>query len=133
LENPIRQSAQGTLAVIASKLGIDGNQFLAMDEWVRQVCEADDESERDSTGVTTRSGAEGDPNPGKRLAQFFSEDFRRMSGGDVVMDTRQARNISGTLARSDVVNEDLIAAYIDHWCKIGFIRQKSQNIDVARS
>lgn len=123
LENPVRQPAQELMAVIASKLGLGDNAFLAMDQWLERICAAADEpreicQELDDTLIPKQVV---DPNPAKRLAGFFREDFQHMTRGDVVMDSQIARKTSATLAGMNAIGADVIAKYIIHWKMVGFL------------
>lgn len=113
LENPIRQSTLEIMAIVASRLGLQGEKLLPFAEWLDKVCAAREES---GEGVLN-------PNPANKLAGFFKKDFERM--GDVVMDTTAARRVSPTLARMDALGADVIAMYIDYWKRCGYLRQVS--------
>ena len=110
LENPVRQSTLGIMAIVASELNLQGQNLLPFAEWLDKVCTAKDVS----------GEGERDPNPAKKLAGFFQEDFERM--GDVIMDTTAARRVSPTLARMDSLGADVITMYIDYWRRSGYLK-----------
>lgn len=55
------------------------------------------------------------------LAEFFRQDFQHMSGGEVILGTDRAQSISATLRGMDAVTGDLVASYVDHWRRRGFL------------
>ena len=109
VENPIRQSWHDTLDVFASKLNLPGSGYLPFDEWLKEVFAVD--SER---------------NPVKNLADFFGQDFERMSSGSLILGTERARNASSTLRKSTAVSKETIQLYVDQWRAVGFLSNSSE-------
>lgn len=107
VENPIRQSWHDVLTVVASGLGIKETGFLPYGEWLSRVLAVSDERM--------------DENPAKKLAGFFADGFERMSGGEIVMDTAKAREVSACLRGMSAVDADLIAAYLARWREAGYL------------
>ena len=107
LENPVRQSWHDALVILALKLNISSDGLIPFDEWLEEVCKA-----KESTP---------EENPANKLADFFEKDFQRMSNGEVILGTEGAREISPALQLLDVVSCETIAAYVDHWRKVGFL------------
>ena len=106
VENPIRQSWRDTLDVFASKLRFPKSSFVSFEQWLKEVCAVDDEG-----------------NPSKKLAEFFEQDFERMSNGSLVLGTERARKVSSTLRKSSVVSKAVIELYVDQWRAAGFLNQ----------
>jgi nucleoside-diphosphate-sugar epimerase len=109
LENPMRQSWHDVLTVLGSRMGLDDKDFLSLDEWLNRALRLED--------VSTDGN-----NPAKQLGDFFREDFAHMAGGGIVLGTEKARIASPMLDHMDVVSDDTIAAYIDNWRRIGFLK-----------
>jgi hypothetical protein len=105
LENPMRQSWEDVLGVIASSLGID--KRLPYDEWVAAMLAVPD----DEIAL----------NPAKKMAVFFAEDFERMSSGGVVMGTDRARRHSKTLRATGALDAGLVGAYVQKWKETQFL------------
>ena len=105
LENPVRQSWRDALTLIASKLGLSDTDLLPFDDWLETV-----------------SMSAGDANPAKLLIDFFQADFKHMACGKVILGTENARKVSSTLRKMDVIGESTIAAYVDQWRSIGFLK-----------
>lgn len=109
LENPMRQSWHDVLTVLGSRMGLGDKDFLSLDEWLDRVLRLEDDP---SDGI----------NSAKQLGDFFRKDFAHMAGGGVVLGTEKARSASPTLDHMDVVSDDTIAAFIDEWRRIGFLK-----------
>lgn len=108
LENPIRQSWNDVLSIIAAELGLNkSNCMLSYEEWVAKVLDVSDE--------------EINSNPAKKLAAFFEGDFERMAGGEVILDTAESRRFSLSLRTQQGVDESLMKKYISGWRKAGFL------------
>ena len=105
LENPVRQSWRDALTLIASRLGLSDTDLLPFDDWLKSV-----------------SLSAGDENPAKLLVDFFEADFKHMACGNVILGTENARKVSSTLRKMDVIGDRTVAAYIDQWKSIGFLR-----------
>ena len=108
LENPIRQSWRDVLTVLAAQMNIPNADLLPFDNWLEAVCAITD-------GVT-------DENPAKKLAEFFKMDFIHMACGNVILDTKRAREVSPTLRGMGTISNETIAAYVDHWRSVGFLK-----------
>jgi len=81
------------------------NQKVEIKEWTEKVIAADDEG-----------------NPAKVLGDFFRDDFEYMAGGSVILDTANARGVSNTLAKADMVSEADIGRCVDFWKREGFLQ-----------
>jgi hypothetical protein len=99
VENPIRQSNQDLATILQHELGLTG-PLLPYDAWLTKVRETGD---------------------AKELLDFFGNDFERLSGGTISLDTQVARLSSPTLQRTSGVEKDLIVEYINTWKAIGFL------------
>jgi hypothetical protein len=98
LENPIRQPWHEVLVILSEELGLDGNALTSLDKWLAGIKKM------------TENAASTD-----LLIDFFENDFQHMSGGGVVLDTRVSRAVSPTLQQADVVEDELVAAYVKQW------------------
>jgi hypothetical protein len=98
LENPIRQPWHEVLVILSEELGLDGNALTSLDKWLAGI------------KTMTENAASTD-----LLIDFFENDFQHMSGGGVVLDTRFSRAVSPTLQHADVVEDELVAAYVKQW------------------
>ena len=101
----MRQSWHDMLLIIALQLGLS-KQFLPFKDWLAAVEAASNVKELE--------------NPAKALLPFFRSDFEQMACGEVVMDTSKARLVSSALRNMDIVDRDLVAAYLRSWKASGF-------------
>ncbi|KAL9031277.1 MAG: hypothetical protein Q9196_000684 [Gyalolechia fulgens] len=107
LENPVRQSWVDVLQVMAASLNIPLTKFLPFDEWMDKICAV---SAEDDQTV-----------PVKRLETFFRTDFEHMACGNVILDTRNTREISPTLRRLASVGNETLASYVRYWKSVGYL------------
>lgn len=108
LENSIRQSWHDVLQVIASEIGLDGSEaFLPYSTWLSNVMAVPDDKI--------------DVNPVKKLAAFFEGDFEHMSGGEIILDTAEARRASKSLRCQRAVGDELVRRYVQGWRNGGFL------------
>jgi hypothetical protein len=99
VENPIRQSNHDLAVILQHELGLTG-PLLPYDEWLVRVRETGD---------------------AKELLEFFGNDFERLSGGTISLDTRVARLASPTLQKTSGVTKELIVKYVETWKAMGFL------------
>jgi hypothetical protein len=99
VENPIRQPNRDLAAILGYELGLKG-PLLPFDEWLAKVRE---------TGEA------------KELLEFFEDDFERLSGGAISLDTQAARLASSTLRSTSGVKKELVKRYIDTWKAADFL------------
>jgi hypothetical protein len=104
LENPIRQPWHEVLVILSEELGLDRNVLTSLDKWLAGIKTLTDNAA--STDL---------------LIDFFEKDFQHMSGGGVVLDTRVSRAVSPTLQQADVVEDELVAAYVKQWKRRGIL------------
>ncbi|KAA6412420.1 MAG: NRPS-like enzyme [Lasallia pustulata] len=104
MENPVRQSWRDTLEVLGARLNLSDADYIPFSKWLEKVCASTD-----------------DGNPAKNLAEFFANDFERMSGGSLILSTEKARKVSSTLRMMAVVSKQTTEAYIDRWKTAGFL------------
>lgn len=107
VENPIRQSWEDILDVIATHLSIPSTNRVPYKDWVEKVM--------------AHSDSEIEENPAKKMATFFQGDFEHMSGGQVIMGTDHSRACSDTLRVSRPVGDDLVTAYVKGWRNMRFL------------
>ncbi|KAL8722888.1 MAG: hypothetical protein Q9225_000721 [Loekoesia sp. 1 TL-2023] len=107
LENPIRQSWDQVLRVIAPSLNIPTTEFIPFDQWIDKICAVPAESDNNV--------------PVKKLEGFFRADFEHMACGNVVLDTKNAREVSPTLRRLGSISHDILLSYIRYWKSIGYL------------
>lgn len=99
VENPIRQSNQDLAVILRHELGLTA-PLLSYDVWLAKIRETGDAEE---------------------LLEFFENDFERLSGGTISLDTGKARLMSLTLKRTSGVKKDLIMKYVRMWRMTGFL------------
>ena len=104
LENPIRQSWQDVVLVLAEELKIGTDNIVPLETWLEAVASAPDTN-----------------NPAKALSVFFKDEFVKMSSGSLVLDTSVARKSSPTLRGTGTVGATTIQGYISYWRKIGIL------------
>ncbi|GKZ23559.1 putative NRPS-like protein biosynthetic cluster [Aspergillus brasiliensis] len=104
LENPIRQSWQDVLDVLAVELGISRTSVRPLKEWLELV-----------------EGSGDDGNSAKDLVGFLRYEFERMSCGGVVLGTEGTRGVSPTLRRVGAVSDETIRGYVRYWKECGVI------------
>jgi len=56
------------------------------------------------------------------VQDFLQQEFERLSGGGLVLDTKQARKVSYTMRTCDGVGLDLLDEYLGSWRDSGFLR-----------
>lgn len=108
LENPVRQSWNDILHLVAAELHMPPSEFIPFDQWMNKVC--------------TASAAADEDLPVKKLEGFFRADFEHMACGDVILDTKNARDVSPTLRRLGRLSRDTLVSYIDYWKSIGYLK-----------
>lgn len=101
VENSIRQPWSDTLTIIERKLGISSSKRLQFDEWV------------------TKAREEEAINP--NLLDFMERYFLHMSGGGVILNTKNTREMSRTLRSFGSVDKETIDLYVDYWRSINFL------------
>ena len=99
VENPIRQPNCDLAVILGHELGLDG-PLLAFDEWLVKVRETGDARE---------------------LLEFFENDFEKLSGGTISLDTRAARLASSTLQSTSGVKKELVVKYVEAWKAADFL------------
>ncbi|OJJ68589.1 hypothetical protein ASPBRDRAFT_658998 [Aspergillus brasiliensis CBS 101740] len=104
LENPIRQSWQDVLDVLAVELGIPRSSTRPLKEWIELI-----------------EGSGDNGNPAKDLVDFLRCEFERMSCGGVVLGTEGTREVSPTLRRVGAVSDGTIRGYVRYWKECGVI------------
>lgn len=105
IDNPVGQQWEDMAPVLAEALGAD---IVPYQEWIRRVRRSPLDMENE--------------NPAARLADFFEQDFRRMSCGGIVLDTAKACCASPTLASQGPVSASMARKYIKEWKAMGFLK-----------
>ncbi|ERF68112.1 hypothetical protein EPUS_06923 [Endocarpon pusillum Z07020] len=105
LENAIRHSWHEGLTPVVSQLMITEPGFLPYSKWLSPILAIPDRVNE---------------NPAKKLARFFAGDFERMAHGEIIMGTGNVSKASWYLRCMNVIDEDLIAAYVARRCEAGF-------------
>ena len=122
------------LSLLASQLDLP-HEFLTLNKWLDRV----DATASDMRGVGADGKIRGlstkndaglvahhrnvSPSqaPPHMLADFFRHDFQHMAGGDVIMDTAGARNISAVLRASDLIKAEVMKKYVEGWRRMGVL------------
>ncbi|KAK0658319.1 hypothetical protein QBC41DRAFT_385820 [Cercophora samala] len=104
LENPVRQSWQETIRLLANELEFTPAQVVPFEQWLEGVMSAPDQD-----------------NPAKKLSQFFQNEFGKMSCGGIILDTAVARRDSPTLKRMGTIDPDQVRLYIQYWRNCGVL------------
>jgi hypothetical protein len=99
VENPIRQSNGDLVAILKHELGMV-EPPLPFDAWLAKARESGE---------------------AEQLMEFFENDFERLAGGAVPLDTQAARQISPTLRRTGGMRRDTIANYVKKWRAMDFL------------
>ena len=107
LENPIRQSWQDVLNILATPLGLPDHSNLPFADWLESV-----------GAVSTELREEV---PVKALEEFFRMDFQHMACGSIVLDTTNTRAASSTLRLSHGIDDQVLESYIHRWKQIGYL------------
>jgi hypothetical protein len=94
LENPIRQSMQDIATIMARELRLPTPSGIPFIQWLEKC------KEIDSLGS---------------LETFFTEHFRDLAHGAVVLDTKKSRSISRSLRGVSGISKDLLIKYIARW------------------
>ncbi|KAI0539689.1 hypothetical protein GGR58DRAFT_524098 [Xylaria digitata] len=102
LENPVRQSWQEMVAIITKELDIPLSSVIPFEEWLEIISSLPEQG-----------------NPARELAGFLKANFRRMSCGEVILDTSVSRSASPTMRRIQPVGDDQVKAYVKYWRSIG--------------
>lgn len=101
LENPIRQSWPAMCSVIEYILGLTPKTRLPFPQWLNEVSKLDE-------------------NPSD-LINFFRNEFLYMSGGNLVLDTRNCRKLSPTLRSTGAIGPKEVDLYVAFWRRNGFL------------
>jgi thioester reductase-like protein len=107
IDNPLRQSWEDMLPILARALDIPSKNRLPFTEWVRRVRRFPGSVEND--------------NPAFKLIDFLDGNFLRMSCGGLLLRTEHTQEHSLTLAAQDAVSADIAEGYIRHWKQTGFL------------
>jgi len=104
LENPVRQSWQEMITYLAQELGIDAGQIIPFERWLEEV-----------------KHLPAQENPARELTNFVHKEFRKMSCGEVILDTTVARQSSATLRRQGAIQQEQVGAYLRYWKNLGVL------------
>ncbi|KAK1998259.1 putative polyketide synthase [Colletotrichum falcatum] len=118
IDNPVRQSWSGVMRVLAGELAPgDRLSVVPFEHWIRLVREYKPPPScgREKPGPDMM-------NPASLLADFFENDFRRMSCGGVLLGTTQTREHSKTLSGYGAVDEGYLKLLVKSWRESGFLR-----------
>ncbi|KAL8886462.1 MAG: hypothetical protein Q9215_005836 [Flavoplaca cf. flavocitrina] len=101
VENPVRQPWTDVCSILEYHLGISPRSRLPYAVWFDKVSKLD-QSPSD-------------------LMEFFEHDFLQMSGGSMVLDTKECRERSPTLRSAGAIGPELIELYLSFWRRCGFL------------
>lgn len=105
IENPSRQPWNQVLDILSDTLNIPLTNIVSYDDWISKVKESTDKA-----------------NVARLIIDFFEQHFERMSCGRLVLDTKNSRAYSTTLASQSPVSEASIRKYIAVWKEMGFLQ-----------
>lgn len=108
IENPIRQPWPEIIQYLSYRLQIPSQKPEPFDNWIRR-------------SVTSSKSSFITP-----LEEFFKNDFLNLSTGRVVLDTKQARNVSPTLRSCGGVSLELLDKYITSWKQYKVLQKPGQ-------
>ena len=100
LENPVRQPIGEVFEAWSPYLKLPLSRSVAFSEWLERAKEI---------------------NAFGSLQSFFSDHFRDLGLGQVVLETNQARSVSKTLRETDRISMDTLEAYAKQWQKQGVL------------
>ncbi|KAI4236743.1 MAG: hypothetical protein LQ349_002368 [Xanthoria aureola] len=101
VENPVRQSWTDVCSILEYHLGISPRSRLPYAVWLDKVSKFDQIP--------------------SDLMEFFEHDFLQMSGGSMVLDTKECRERSPTLKSAGAIGPYLIRLYLSFWHRCGFL------------
>ncbi|KAL8717980.1 MAG: hypothetical protein Q9225_004839 [Loekoesia sp. 1 TL-2023] len=104
VENPVRQSWSHFLDYLRYKFQASFPKILSFEEWLGNALNL--------------AGADGIAS----LEQFLRDDFRRLSSGELVLDTRNTRNASPTLRSHGGISLELMDKYLQSWKVEGILQ-----------
>nr|ALQ32971.1 putative polyketide synthase [Fusarium sp. NRRL 25184] len=109
IDNPVGQPWAVMSRVLADALGIPLQRLVPFSRWVKLV---------------RNSPLPADTwNPAARLIDFLDSNFERMSCGGLVLDTKQSKGHSHTLATQGPVSAEIARRYIASWKQMGFLNE----------
>ncbi|KAJ5543164.1 type I iterative polyketide synthase [Penicillium sp. DV-2018c] len=108
IENPVRQSWPEMVTILADELGISQDSVIPYHEWLRRVRQFPPSMMSE--------------NPAARLADFFEQDFLRMSCGGMILDTARTKEHSERFRELGPIDRALVSKYIQAWKESGFLR-----------
>ena len=89
---------------LRQELGLVEEAVIHFDDWLKLV-------QSSST----------DDNPAWKLSDFLGTEFRKMSCGDVILDTAVTRAVSPTLRRLSYIEEPQVKLYLKYWRSMGLL------------
>ncbi|KAK4174324.1 hypothetical protein QBC36DRAFT_243638 [Triangularia setosa] len=105
LENPIRQPMRDIIAIMGRELDVEPSRLdgtlIPFEEWLDRA---------------TKSGE-----ISASLKDFFTQDFRVLGQGRIVLDTKLSRPISKTLESENGVAKGVVEGYVRKWKATGFL------------
>ncbi|GAE00035.1 hypothetical protein ATEG_07661 [Paecilomyces variotii No. 5] len=110
VDNPVGQPWKDMNRVLARGLGIPESGFVPLKEWVRRVRASPLVPETDNPAAR----------PG--MPDWLETNFERMACGGLILDTKQAKEHSSTMANVvGPVNEEVVSKFLDYWKSVGFL------------
>ncbi|KAL1884818.1 Type I Iterative PKS [Paecilomyces lecythidis] len=111
VDNPVGQPWKDMNRVLARALGIpESTGFVPLKDWVRRV--------RTSPLVPETE------NPAARpgMPDWLETNFERMACGGLILDTKQAKEHSSTMAKEvGPVNAEIVSTFVNYWKSVGFL------------
>ncbi|KAK5628286.1 hypothetical protein RRF57_004001 [Xylaria bambusicola] len=112
VENPVRRDWSGILNIFSAAISSEVER-VSFQEWLELVTEIQ------TRAVSDQNIAERHPAVG--LLEFLKSEFETVGTGNLILDTRQACDVSTRLRNTLAIEDDLLRLFIQHWRSSRFI------------
>jgi thioester reductase-like protein/SAM-dependent methyltransferase len=109
IDNPVGQPWTEMSPVLAAALNIAPHGIIPFAAWIKRIRRSPLSPETDI--------------PAARLVDFLEVHFQRMSCGGLILDTKNTKQHSETMAAQGPVSAEVARSYIEGWKKMGFLTQ----------
>jgi hypothetical protein len=90
---------------LTTELDIPGESIVPFEKWLDVVASFPEED-----------------NPVRKLSDFLGKEFRKMSCGEIILDTSVSRSVSSTMRKMGPVKVEEIRAYLRYWRSIAILK-----------